>query len=406
MKALKIGIVLNFKAAEKKKDELLDVNCERLKFLSLANNPEYKEYIITRDSEKCVPADIAIGLYIENKYPTIEIDYIKPEEISTRRFKKNDIVFVTIYDLLEAFHLGDKTNFNKYKCALKNSKNVYPPYDYQKFINNKCIYYKYLANKDIPVAPTHCVYKQKWFVKNPSKYVDNLINKIRSNKWESVIAKPVYGQESKDFSKFLAKKGPKCKKKDCEPCESGGSCTKSLKKQKNRLLKYLSKNIPKYKSIVIQEYIKGFDKSNPEFRTFFINGKYMYTIVTNEDDFYKPVQEGGKFKIPNVKWKYLMKFAKRVMNILPKFNLPSGMQNSIITRIDVGSGLIGAPFTYFVNEVEFVPSLYIEEHNKPVIQKISEALIKVAIEYHKRKSYNELPITTNFHTKESLKTLI
>ena len=88
MKALKIGIVLNFKAAEKKKDELLDVNCERLKFLSLANNPEYKEYIITRDSEKCVPADIAIGLYIENKYPTIEIDYIKPEEISTRRFKK------------------------------------------------------------------------------------------------------------------------------------------------------------------------------------------------------------------------------------------------------------------------------------------------------------------------------
>jgi ATP-binding cassette subfamily C protein LapB len=41
------------------------------------------------------------------------------------------------------------------------------------------------------------------------------------NKWESIIAKPVYGQESKDFSKFLA-------------------CNGSLKCQKGNMLKYLS----------------------------------------------------------------------------------------------------------------------------------------------------------------------
>jgi hypothetical protein len=126
--------------------------------------------------------------------------------------------------------------------------------------------------------------------------------------------------------------------------------------------------------------------SNPEFRTFFINGKYMYTMVTNETDFYKPKQEGGSYKIENKKWKYLMKFAKRVMNILPKFDLPSGMQNSIITRIDIGSGLVGEPYTYFVNEVEFVPAFFIEKHNEPVIQSIGDSLVKLAEVYRSRKT--------------------
>ena len=35
---LKIGIVLNYKNAEKKKDELLNVNSRKMKLLSFANN--------------------------------------------------------------------------------------------------------------------------------------------------------------------------------------------------------------------------------------------------------------------------------------------------------------------------------------------------------------------------------
>ncbi len=38
---LKIGIVLNYKNAEKKKDELLNVNSRKMKWLSLANNKKY-----------------------------------------------------------------------------------------------------------------------------------------------------------------------------------------------------------------------------------------------------------------------------------------------------------------------------------------------------------------------------
>jgi hypothetical protein len=74
------------------------------------------------------------------------------------------------------------------------------------------------------------------------------------------------------------------------------------------------------------------------------------------------------------------------MSSLPKFDLPGKFKNPILTRIDIGSGLDGVPFTYFVNEVEFVPSLYIEDQNNPVVEAISESLLGVADVYSKQSS--------------------
>ena len=361
---LKIGIVLNYKKAEQKKDELISIDIPDKPWLKIADDKRYSNYVVLKKSKKFVPADVAIGIYIESKYPDCEVDYITPDEISTRRFKKNDLVFIIIYDLLEAFHLTKKENFKRFKLALKNSNNVYPPYPYQKFINNKCLYYKYLAKKGLPVAPTHCVTKEKWYTRNPKLYITNLIQKMKHNKWESIIAKPVYGQESKDFARFLASK------------KSG------LDSQKNHLLRYFARNVPKYKSIVIQQYIKGFDKSNPEIRTYFINGEYYYSIITTSDDVELPVQEGGKYVIPDQKWKYAMQLARKVMDSLPKLELNSKFP--ILTRIDLGSGLEGVPETLFVNEVEFVPSLYIEDQNNPVAEKIGDSLVEVTKEYRQK----------------------
>ena len=373
---MRIGIVLNYKNAEKKKDELLNIKSKKMSWLKHANKKKYKKHIINK---KFIPADVAIGVFIETHYPEVKVDYISPDDISTRRFKKNDLNFVIIYDLLESFHLSDKSKFEKYKLALKNSNNVYPPYDYQKFINNKCMYYKYLADKKIPVAPTYCITKEKWYSRNPDKYISNLITKFKSNKWSSIIAKPVYGQESIDFAKFTS-----CPlKKDSLLCK------------KNKMMKYFGRTIPKYKSMVIQEYIPGFDKDNPEIRTYFINGKYMYSIVTTSKRVGAPIQEGGTFKIPDKNFNYIKRLAKRVMKSLPKLDLPGNLKNPILTRIDIGSGLEGVPMTYFVNEVEFVPSLYIEELDPiktPVIDRISKTLVKVAEEYSVRK----LPIKTKF----------
>jgi hypothetical protein len=147
-------------------------------------------------------------------------------------------------------------------------------------------------------------------------------------------------------------------------------------------LRYFARNVPKYKSIVIQEYIKGFDKNNPEIRTYFINGEYYYSIVTTADDVELPVQEGGKYPIPDEKWRYAMQLARRTMDSLPKFDLNS--KYPILTRIDIGSGLTSVPQTLFINEVEFVPSLYIEDQNNPVAEKIGDSLVKVTREYQNK----------------------
>ena len=370
MEPLKIGIVLNFKAAEKKKDEILNVNSTKKPWLKLAKNKEFTPFTIMREKKRCVPVDVALGVYIQDKYPTIKIDYIKPEEISSKRFAQNDIVFLMQYDLLEAFHLTDHSKFKIFQKTLETSKNVYPPYEYQKFINNKCIYYAFLKKKGIPVAPTQCIFDSTGFNKNPEKYMEDLLTKII---WNSFIIKPVYGQESYGFEKFLDRK-------------------QNPKVLKTKLRNYLKKYVPKYKNIIVQKYIPGFDKKNMEARLYYINGKYLFAMITSGLTHTtamreaRPIQEGGTFRIPDSNWKYVKELGNRVMNILPKFDLPPGMQNSIITRIDVGSGLPDAPFTYFVNEVEFVPAFFIEEHNEPVIQNIGDALVKLAEVYHNRKT--------------------
>jgi hypothetical protein len=227
------------------------------------------------------------------------------------------------------------------------------------------------------VAPTYCLTKEKWYKRNPERYTNNLITKVKNNKWESIVAKPVYGQESKDFAKFMNMK-----------CNNNSN--------KNKLLKYFSKVLPKYKSVVIQEYIKGFDKSNPEYRTFFINGKYMYTIVTTDKRVGAPKQEGGTFTVSDDLYYYLLEFSKQIMNSLPKLDLGDKHKNSIITRIDIGSGLEDVNYNLFVNEIEFVPSLYVEELNPdkfPVINVISETLVEVGFKY---KEYPKLPVKVLF----------
>ena len=168
---IKIGLVLNYKQEESDKDVMLCGNSKKFKWLSLANDEKYESYVIDKE----IPSDVAVGLYIESHFKNVEIDYITPAEISLKRFEQNDIVFILIHDLLESFHLSETSLFKKYKNTLKKSNNVYPPYEYQKFINNKCDYYKYLEEKGVPIAPTFCITKNKW-PDNGSDYVSFLLH--------------------------------------------------------------------------------------------------------------------------------------------------------------------------------------------------------------------------------------
>ena len=93
--------------------------------------------------------------------------------------------------------------------------------------------------------------------KDKTKYAEKILEKIKNNKWKKYIAKPIFGQESKDFKKFNTMK-------------------------KLPLVAYLTKNLNKYPGVCIQEYIEGFDKENPEIRMYFVGDRYKYSIITTE----------------------------------------------------------------------------------------------------------------------------
>ena len=96
----------------------------------------------------------------------------------------------------------------------------------------------------------------------------------------------------------------------------------------------------------------------------------------------RPKQEGGQYRIKPKNWKFYMNYSRKVMKILPKFDLPGQFKNPILTRIDVGTGLKNVPKSFFVNEVEFVPSLYLDKIDFPIVEEIAESLLGVAFQYH------------------------
>ena len=76
------------------------------------------------------------------------------------------------------------------------------------------------------------------------------------------------------------------------------------------------------------------------------------------------------------------------MKELPSFEINGRKQFTILTRIDIGSGMDGVPYGHFVNEVEFVPSLFIKLKDYSVVEDISKSLVRVAKEYKKKLDVN------------------
>jgi len=347
-KEMKIGILLTRPKSEQKKDEVISIKSKKRPWAKLA----LKKHTIA----KKVPGDVLVGCYLEHKYPNVSVDYIRPEEITAKRLKKNDLNFMIIYDLLEAFHVDGKRHAEKLTEILKNANNVYPPFKYQQFVYNKCNYYTYLSGKRLQVVPSYCLRKEKWDSKTMSerkKYTQEIIDRLKNNKWEKYIAKPVFGQESKDFKKF-------------------NSLSYIV------LYRYLSKMFKKYPGVILQEYIKGFDKENPEVRMYFVGNDYKYSIITTNT---KVWELGKKKKIKGIgKYKHL---ANRTLRVLPKMKVNKITLPRLLTRIDVASGLEGKR-SHFINEIEFVPSLYIQDHKHLIDKMLGDQIYKIMKIYKTR----------------------
>lgn len=326
---IRIGIILTRPASEKKKDELCNIQSTKRPWLKNINE---NKFIIRRGNKQCVAADVSIGKYIKWNWKGVEIDLIPPEEISTKRFKTNDINFLLIYDLLESYHTDQRRIFNKFEKTLKECDNVYPPYYYQKLINNKCLYINHLDKKNCPVIPTFCINTQtfqKFGYKKTMKMIDD---KVKEKKWEKFIGKPVFGQESIGFKKFD-------------------------KFTEKTVGKYIKNGFGKWPGIVFQKYIPGFDKQDPEIRMYFVGNKYQYSVITNDKTVRTPRDENGTQDVPDKE--KLVKKAKETISKLPKIRMKNIELPRLLTRVDIAcKPRFAKPWR--INEIEFVPSLYIE----------------------------------------------
>ena len=330
MVAIKIGILITRAKSEKKKDELVYINSRKRPWLK--DTP--KEFTIRRGNKVYAPGDISIGMYIKWNWKNVDIDFIRPTEINVKRLHSNDINFMLIYDLLESFHVDKVKIFNRFKDTLKKCNNVYPPYYYQKFINNKCLYINHLDKKKDSVIPTFCMMRDTYNKNGIKKTKKKLNEVIKREKWDKFIAKPVYGQESIDFKKF--------------------------NNQDSSLDTYMKKGFKKYPGIIFQKYIEGFDAKKPEIRLYYIDGKYKYSIVTTDDTVRVPKQENGTEIVENLA--ALTKKGKQTVNNLPPIKMKGKIMPRLLTRIDIACDK-KCRKPWIVNEVEFVPSLYIENVN-------------------------------------------
>jgi len=289
-----------------------------------------------------VPSDYAVGLYIKHAYENagknVEVDMIMPHDISVERLKSNDLNFFLIYDALESFHTDKSKDKKLYKTlveCMEKCDNIFPPKQYQDFIGSKIVYYNYMKDNNIAIAPTMTITREQYKELGCKAAVAKIMNHAQEENWKRFICKPVLGQEAIDAKFFDLT-------------------------QKPHLMRYFERCMKKYPGIVIQKEIKNFGNSKkcPEIRMYYVGNKYQYSVSAQENSILRPREEGGTFDTPLGS---LKRKSRQILKKLPKMVMPNGKElPRLLSRVDMGY-IVDGQYSPFVNEVEYVPSLYSED---------------------------------------------
>jgi len=334
-----------------------------------------------------IPGDVSVAEYIKFKHgDKVEIDYINPKDITTERLKSNDINLLLIYDLLEAFHTDKSgTVFSKFREALHKAGNIYPSLEYQEFINSKLLYYNHFKAKNLPIAPTITISKEEWNARvtqlaargGPAAVADEVIEEIQRQGFKKFIAKPVYGQEAIGCGIFTMD---------------------DLKKVEFK--RFLVKSFKKYPGLIIQDFIHDFGdtKASPELRMYFVGREYQFTAMATKKKTYTLAEDGvgGTYSLPpHIDLRALKELAYRAMDNMPPVTLKRANGQGVnlprlLTRVDMGCIRNGV-FDPWINEVEFVPSMYIEDHRCPLDALLGEQMVKITKQYLNAQARRPLP---------------
>lgn len=347
---IRIGIICTSLVEESIKNELLKCQSRKRPWLNQVNP---KHTIIYKD-KRCTSDDYAIGYYIKYANSDVEVEFIDPRTMTLQQLHKNDINVLIIHDLLESFHTSPYAQHARFVSMLPKIKNIYPSFTYQTFINHKSVYYRYLKNRGIPIVPFFSVTKEQW-KKDPEKIAKSILQRAKRQKWQCIIAKPDFGQESIDLKRFHPEV------------------------TKERLMAYMERIFKMYPGIVFQKYVPGFDLGHVrEYRTYFVGNKYRYTIITSpkSDVAHRPFEEGGKIKSPY--FGRVKTLANKVLKTLPDIVVEGVKMDRFLTRVDIA---LLASGEVFLNEVEFVPSLYGPNTGVMIDRELGDQLVKLTTKF-------------------------
>jgi len=162
--------------------------------------------------------------------------------------------------------------------------------------------------------------------------------------------------------------------------------------QKN-FTKYVVVTLKKYPGLIFQKFIHGFGKKveAPEVRQYWVGSEYQFSMVATDKKIYCLSGEGhkpggrkqnGVMRLPkSANLDTLKGIAKRVIEVLQtrlQLRSPDGRRVPLMmTRVDMGLMRDGE-FKPWVNEVEYVPSYYVEDHTHPLEGRVAEQIAVIS----------------------------
>ena len=359
---MRIGILLTpYKEEQEIKQQYVKVS--RRDWLSSLTDKN----IITVKKKKFATDDMSIFMYLKKNFSrNHQIIPIKGDDPMIRKkIKSCDIVFLLIFDILEAYHNYTRKDFYKMKSIFQSS-NVFPPYEYQDLINHKNKYYEFLRKNGINVLPFIFISRND-IKKNIKKCLRKIDGLERGDKGK-IIGKPIYGQDSIDFKEFSP---------DTKPY---------------KFIKYLEKISMLYTGCIFQPYRKGYDKLG-EYRVFFIGDKILYCI---RDKTGKRVTLKNDERLHDI-----YKFCEKILKILPTFTLFGKTIPKLLTRMDITCCYKNNQ--YFLSELEFVPSLYLDRVDGLYIdKKLGDQIIDICYfidKIKKEEKLKNIKLKANFSKK-------
>ena len=353
----------------------------------------FKRFVVKEDKE--VPNDVAMAMYLANKYPSDTFECLDGQKLSsTNQLDSYDAVFV-ICDPTEVFNCQKSSRkptcpkeTEAFTKALRKTKAFVFPYpEFHQYILEKPRYYADLERANLPVVP-FMLYKPEEVLNN----IDNFRRKVEEKGWEGIIIKPTYAGYSigiKVFSDFKK------------------TTNTMIKKQFEKLAKL------QFPSVTVAEFVPSFGK-HFEIRTYWINEKYAYSVATltkkvgkegglDVDDETTFKSEGGK--LSDKLKEELIDLGADVIKALPQYPYAQPF-----LRIDFGCCIPhgkGCAEHYFINEVETLAANMLASETKyPVVEKTADALYQLLVNHLPQKTSPPFERSTFVSNKNYCKTLI